>query len=78
MELYVKFASRDKGLRDANIALGGGALDVTEHLDVVMVSLDGMRSAVLMAVSPPERVRCEGEGGEGFWRVWRRIRRVFF
>jgi len=59
MEPYVKFASRDKGLQDANITLGDGALDVMEHSDVVMVSLDGMRSAVLMAVSPPEGLGVE-------------------
>jgi len=76
-ELYVKFASRDKGLRDVNIALGGGVLDVMEHSDVMMVSLDGMRSAVLMAVSPPEGLGVEERGG-GFWRVWWRIRRVVF
>jgi len=38
-------------LWDAYIVLGGGALDAMEHLDTVMVSLDEVRRAVLLAVS---------------------------
>ena len=65
MELYLEFASREKLPPDAYIALGGGALDVIEHLDVVMVSLDGTRSVVLMEVSPPEGLGVEERG----WRI---------
>ena len=40
----------------------GGALDSMEHLDAMMVSLDGVRRAVLMAVSPPEGLGVEERG----------------
>jgi len=39
-------------LWDACIVLGGGALDAMERSDAVMVSLDELVKAVLMAVSP--------------------------
>jgi len=39
-------------LWDAYIALGGGALDAMEHPDAMMVSLDEVRRAMLMTVSP--------------------------
>jgi len=45
-------------LWDAYIAPGDGALDAMDHLDAVMVSLDGVRRAVLMAVSPFEGGGC--------------------
>ena len=48
------------------IALGRGALDAMEHLDVVIVSLDGVRRAVLIAVSLSEGLGVEERG----WRIW--------
>ena len=47
------------------IALGDGSLDAMEHFDVAMVSLDGSRRAVLMAVSQPEGLDMEERG----WRI---------
>jgi len=47
------------------IVLGGGALDAMEHSDMAMMSLDGVRRTLLMAVSPPEGLGVEERG----WKI---------